>query len=221
MVAIGRGRWEGRTPLRAGLARCWEFCEDLLTIFENRWQSLVENRREFALAYEWVEAALSRQRREEGGVDTGMELLLRQVRLSKTKTKTQTKTNTKSSEGGGDTGMELLLRQNKWKTLIIFLRQIQIDHDQHWRSPVGQSAVLPNEEFFMMRSKEKKLYFIYLHQWHNIYCSQPSGYQRPRHRGKMEEWAEVCEGERSRPTHYNNQLSQCIPIVFKLLIIIF
>ena len=40
MVAIGRGRWEGRTPLRAGLARCWEFCEDLLTIFENRWQSL-------------------------------------------------------------------------------------------------------------------------------------------------------------------------------------
>ena len=72
---------------------------------------MVENRREFALAYEWVEAALSRQRREEGGVDTGMELLLRQVRLSKTKT--QTKTNTKSSEGGGDTGMELLLRQNK------------------------------------------------------------------------------------------------------------
>ena len=24
MVAIGRGRWEGRTPLRAGLAR-WNF----------------------------------------------------------------------------------------------------------------------------------------------------------------------------------------------------
>ena len=86
-----------------------------MTIFENRRQSLVENRREFALAYEWVEAALSRRRREEGGVDTGMELLLRQVRLSKTKTKkktkTQTKTNTKSSEGGGDTGTELLLRQ--------------------------------------------------------------------------------------------------------------
>jgi len=45
-------------------------------------------------------------------------------------------------EGGGNAGIEILLRQ------------IQIDHDQHWRSPVGQSAVLPNEEFFMMRVSE-------------------------------------------------------------------
>ena len=44
---------------------------------KSKWQ-LVDCCREFALAYEWVEAALARQRREGGG-NAGIEILLRQV----------------------------------------------------------------------------------------------------------------------------------------------
>ena len=43
-------------------------------------QQLADFCREFALAFEWVEGALSRQRREGGG-NPGNEVLLRQVRL--------------------------------------------------------------------------------------------------------------------------------------------
>ena len=43
-------------------------------------QQLADFCREFALAFEWVEGALSRQRREGGG-NPGNEILLRQVRF--------------------------------------------------------------------------------------------------------------------------------------------
>ena len=87
MVAIGRGRWEGRSPLRAGLARFFSsldlpgfFIIGLARFPILGLQQLADFCREFALAFEWVEGALSRQRREGGG-NPGNEVLLRQVRL--------------------------------------------------------------------------------------------------------------------------------------------
>ena len=113
--------------------------------------------REFALAYEWVEGALSRQRREGGGTP-GNEILLRQVRLATLLIYSRIYLFIPGLQNP-----QLMLTQVYNEMLLamsfifmkIFYVQIQIDHDQHWRSPIGQSAVLPNEEFFIMRSEQK------------------------------------------------------------------
>ena len=65
--------------------------------------------------------------------------------------------------------------QNGWyhtKSIITSPFEVQIDHDHYWRSPVGQSAVLPNEEFFFKRWRVNKM-SIRIYNWISLW-SDPS-----------------------------------------------
>ena len=95
-----------------------------------------------------------RQRREGGG-NPGNEILLRQVRVATLKIYSWTWAfQGRQNPIDDDTSNEMLLAMT-----LLFLKtfyiQIQIDHDQHWVSPIGRRAVISHEIFFHMRSQQK------------------------------------------------------------------
>ena len=78
-----------------------------------------------------------------------------------------------------DTSNKMLLAM----TLLfmkIFYIQIQIDHDQHWVSPIGRRAVISHEIFFHMRSQQKLIWQPW-DQTLNIFQNKPETDHLKRH----------------------------------------